>query len=276
MTVPSKSESVTVKAGEAAITVHPAAADFTGHENYTLTPDKTSEDISYTYDGDTVTFTVTAVQNERKITVVTNFVVPGMTVPSKSEVVTVKAGEAAITVHPAGADFAGHQHYTLTPDRASEDISYTYEGQTVTFTVTATPNSRTVLVRFNYLYNGTVISSDEQSVTLTYGEADKTVTPAPFAVAGYYLLAPVSPVSVNYSMALEVEVIEIEALLGIVDDGDDTPQIPLGPGAPGTPIPLGVGVPSTGDHTGFSILLMAIGVAVVAFVTAVTKRSSDK
>ena len=153
-------------------------------------------------------------------------------------------------------------------------------GDVIEFVAKYTPNSLTVPVRFNYIYNGTVITYDEKPVTITYGESGKTVTSTISAPAGYYLLGSVPTVTVTYAMALEMgeeNVYEVDVLLGIIADDDDvTPQIPLGPGTAQTAIPLGIGIPSTGNSTGISILLMAMGLAVVAIVAIKAKRSSTK
>ena len=154
-----------------------------------------------------------------------------------------------------------------------------FEDPTDEVTITVEPRSLGITVRFIYLYGSTTVSTDEQSVDLTYGDPAKTVTPAPFSVPGYYLLAPVSPVTVTFDSMLELEdeVLEIRVEVGrVADDDDGDQQIPLGPSATQMAIPLGLGVPSTGDSTGISILLMAMGVAVVVIVASKAKRSSAK
>lgn len=201
-----------------------------------------------------------------------------MSLASDVKTFTVYAGDAAQEVNPTMPTFEGSEHYSFTADADSASISFT--SGDVVFNVTGEPNSYTLVIRFNYLYSGTVIVSDDQFVTLTYGDANKTVTSSVAIPSGYYLLAPVPSVTVSYSMAMELaeqEVFEVEVPLGIVEVSDEgTPSIPLGPGATQTAIPLGLGVPSTGDSTGISILLMAMGVAVVAIVANKAKRSSAK
>ena len=206
-------------------------------------------------------------------TVTFNYMYNGVIHFTENKEGTVTYGAAPITL---SSSWDGNEN--VFGGSGSGEVSFAEPTKVVTITVE--PRSTGITVRFIYLYGTTVVSVDEQSVNLTYGDPAKTVTPAPFSVRGYYLLAPVSPVTVDFESMLELEekVIEIDVLLGRdrTDDDDDTPQIPLGPGTPGTVIPLGVGVPSTGDSTGISILLMALGVAVVAFIAAKAKRSSAR
>ena len=140
-------------------------------------------------------------------------------------------------------------------------------------------NTSSIKIIFRYIYNGAVIVSDEQSVTLTYGEDDKTVTSTVLVPAGYYLLESAPMATVTYAMALEMGeagVYEVEVPLGIISTGGTTaPQIPLGPGTPQT-IPLGLGIPSTGDAAGMRVLLMACGAALIAFIAIRARRSSSK
>ena len=217
---------------------------------------------------------ITVAPNTKTGKVTFNYVYNGVIHFTEDKTDTVTYGAAPITL---SSTWGGN--YNVHGGSGSGEVSFAEPTKEVNITVE--PRSATAIVRFIYLYGTTVVSVDEQPVNLTYGDPDKTVTPAPFSVSGYYLLAPVSPVTVNFESTLEQEVavIEVEVQIGIVDDDDDdddTQQIPLGPGTPGTVIPLGVGVPSTGDSTGISILLMAIGVTVVAFVAAKARRSSAK
>ena len=215
---------------------------------------------------------ITVAPNTKTGKVTFNYVYNGVIHFTEDKTDTVTYGAAPITL---SSTWGGN--YNVHGGSGSGEVSFAEPTKEVNITVE--PRSATAIVRFIYLYGTTVVSVDEQSVNLTYGDPAKTVTPAPFSVRGYYLLAPVSPVTVDFESMLELEeeVIEIDVLLGRDrDDDDDTPQIPLGPGTPGTVIPLGVGVPSTGDSTGISILLMALGVAVVAFIAAKAKRSSAR
>ena len=200
-------------------------------------------------------------------TVTFNYVFNGVTHFTENKTGTVTYGDEPITL---GSTWSGNDN--VNGGSGSGEVSFAEP--TTTITITVEPKSNTVLVRFVYLYRGTPIDVDEQSALLTYGDPDKTVTPAPFSVPGYYLLAPVSPVTVNYLMTLDMEVAVIQVNVQVGqedDDDDDTPQIPLGPGVAGEPgIPLGV--PGTGDAVSMNLILIALGVAVVAFVVIRSKR----
>ena len=264
----------TVYSGDPAQAVTPVMPTFTGSEHYTFTASPTSGSISYT--GGNVVFNVTGQKRSTQVTVTTNYSITGVPLDPDVKTYTVYSGDPAQEVTPVMPTFAGSEHYTFTASPASGSISYT--SGNVVFNVTGVPNSRTILVRFNYLHNGTVIVSDEQSVTLTYGEGGKPVTSTISVPAGYYLLGDVPTVTVNYAMALEMgeKAYEVDVPLGIITGGTGgTPQIPLGPGTPQT-IPLGLGIPSTGDTAGMRVLLMACGAALIAFVAIRARRSSSK
>ncbi|HWR22042.1 MAG TPA: hypothetical protein VN366_01080, partial [Feifaniaceae bacterium] len=264
----SETKSVTMNFWDDPETLH---SSWPGNEN--LNNASGSQEVTYNSPSP-VTKTITVTGKNKAVSVTFNYVYGGVT--HFTETVNapdgVTYGDEPITLT---SSWGGNDN--VNGGSGSGEVSYAKPTDTVEITVT--PKSATVLVRFVYLYRGTVIDVDEQSVPLTYGEPDKTVTPAAFNVSGYYLLGPVSPVTVSYLTALDPNgaLIEVEVQVGRDDDDDDdddTPPIPLGPGVPGEPgIPLGV--PSTGG-VGMSILLMALGLAVVAAVAVRSKRSNAR
>ena len=280
-----------VQQDDAPVTAVPAPMPaFDGDAHYG-DPDvkRNSPSDQIVYGGGDVEFTLTVSRLSKEVKVYTEFVDESGKVLQEStltDTIVVKSGIASEPAVPGAPTFADKDHYTqksVSPE-STVPLSYSDELETkVEFRVTLAPNSITIPVRFNYTYNGTVITFDQTTVTLTYGKGDKPVTPTIAIPGGYYLLlGSVPTVTVTYDMALEIGaegVYEVDVPLGIITGGTggtNTPRIPLGSGGPQAAIPLGIGVPSTGDGVSMNLLLIALGAAVVAFVAVRSKRYSVK
>ena len=232
-----------------------------------------SQQISWNYSNSKIYFYVPVTAKQKTIDVQFNYTFGGETVSTQTVenvAVTYGGGDVSVNYFRAGDSLYQEASGTRSVNFSSSDPAV--------FEIPLEGRIRPLTVRFLYLYNGTVITSDEKPVTLTYGEGDKTVTSTIAVPAGYYLLGDVPTVTVTYAMALEMGgegVYEVDVLLGTAG-GSNTPRIPLGPGATQTAIPLGIGVPSTGDGVSMNLLLIALGAAVVAFVAVRSKRYSAK
>ncbi len=169
---------------------------------------------------------------------------------------TVTYGAGNVEAAPPVWD--GDGHYNV-PAVASEWVNFDSPAS-YTVTINVTPKTRNVMVRFNYLYRGSIVHTEEIPASVTFGSAPASVTPT-WDGYGDYIVPEATPVSVGFDYQGEVMTVEITVTR---PNNNDNPQVPLGPGTEGNPeIPLGL--PRTGDapYSLLSLLVFA-GISLAA------------
>lgn len=130
-----------------------------------------------------------------------------------------------------------------------------------------------VEVIFQYTYNGNIIATDTQTVTVEFFQTGDRGVTVSSAFAGDNLYKPASGSVMVYFSSEQVTVpVELERYSRGNDDDDD--DVPLNPGViPGAEdIPLGV--PSTGGLSDWSILIAALGFAGLMVVRETRRKKS--
>ena len=272
--------SITVYSDGIAQTATAKSPSFEDDGDYDFVIRLDSESDQIVYGGDDVEFTVTGTLKTDTVTVTTYYNVEGQSLTPHVAEYKPKKGQAAQTATAQNPTFDGDGNYDFVSRLDSESDQIVYGGGNIVFTVTGTLKTDTVTVTTYYNVEGQSLTPHVEEYNPKIGQAAQTATAQ----------SPTFDGDGNYNFAIRLDSESDQIVYGGGDvvftvigtlksrgnSDSDTPRIPLGSGGPQAAIPLGIGVPSTGDGVSMNLLLIALGAAVVAFVAVRSKRYSVK